>query len=84
VIETKGLRHCCITTAVIDDDFFTYTVQYSSILTMVLQTLGIYEYVDDIDRTNDNNKGGNDNDNEFNDDEVVDDLPEHGPGMKTI
>jgi hypothetical protein len=53
---------------------------------MVLQTLGIYEYVEDIDRTNDNiNKGGNDNDNEFNnDDEVVDGLPEHGPGLKTV
>jgi hypothetical protein len=59
-------------------------LQCSSILTMDLQTLGIYEYVDDNDDTNDNNKGGNDNDNEFNDDEVVDDLPEHGPGLKTV
>jgi hypothetical protein len=51
---------------------------------MVLQTLGIYEYVDDNDDTNDNNKGGNANDNEFNDDDVVDELPEHGPGLKTV
>jgi hypothetical protein len=30
---------------------------------MVLQTLGIYEHLDDNDDTNDNNKDGNYNDN---------------------